>query len=103
MRDNRFMAPKDQLAIPDAARKDARSFELLRVWIASEDQHISLRPGAWREPAPWGIVLADLAGHIANALEQTEGVDRSDAIGQIKAAFLEELAAPTGDPTGDIA
>ena len=55
------MAHTDQLAIPAAARQDARSFELLRVWIAKEDQHVSLRAGAWKDPAAWGIVLADLA------------------------------------------
>jgi hypothetical protein len=45
-----------------------------RVWIAKEDQHVSLCAGAWKDPAPWGVVLADLAGHIANALEPTEGL-----------------------------
>ncbi len=96
------MAHTDQLAIPAAARQDARSFELLRVWIAKEDQHVSLRPGAWKEPSLWGVVLADLAGHIANALEQTEGLDRGESLEQIKAAFLGELAAPTGEPSGEI-
>ena len=96
------MAHTDQLAIPAAARQDARSFELLRVWIAKEDQHVSLRAGAWKDPAAWGIVLADLAGHIANALEQTDALDREESLRQIEAAFLEELAKPTGEPSGEI-
>src|SRR5450432_3392799 len=97
------MAQKDQLAIPAAARQDARSFELLRVWVANEDQHVSLRAGAWKEPTPWGVVLADLAGHIANALAQTEGISREEALDQIEAAFLDELEGPTGETTGEIA
>src|SRR5450432_1819416 len=96
------MAVSNQLAIPDAARQDARSFELLRVWIADEDQHVSLRFGVWKEPSLWGVVLADLAGHIANTLEQGEGIHRTKALKQIQAAFLEELAAPTGEPSGEI-
>jgi hypothetical protein len=96
------MSQKDQLAIPDAARKDARSFELLRVWVASEDQHVSLRAGVWKEPGPWGTVLADLAGHIANAISETEGISREDALDEIEAAFLDELERPTGEPSGEI-
>jgi len=37
------MAERDQLIIPLAARADADSFELLRVWITKKGQHISMR------------------------------------------------------------
>ena len=32
------MAQSDQLRVPEAARTDAKSFELLRVWIAHQDR-----------------------------------------------------------------
>ena len=63
------MSQADQLRIPDAARTDAKSFEILRVWVARQDQHISMRTGVWEDPASWGVVLADLARHIANGYE----------------------------------
>ncbi|HEY0759551.1 MAG TPA: DUF5076 domain-containing protein [Acidisarcina sp.] len=96
------MSNKDQLTIPPAARQDPQSFELLRVWIAQQDQHVSLRAGAWKQPEQWGVVLADLAAHIANALEQAEGLNRAEALELIKDAFLDELDAPTGEPSGAI-
>jgi Domain of unknown function (DUF5076) len=48
------MADRDQLLIPDAAKTDPKSFELLRVWIANKGQQVSLRAGVWKDPAPWG-------------------------------------------------
>ena len=96
------MSQTDQLAIPDIARKDQRSFELLRVWIAENDQHISLRVGVWKDPSHWGIMLADLAGHIANTFEQAEGLTHELALKSIQLAFNAELAEPTGEATGEI-
>ena len=61
------MASNKYLDIPPAASRDKASFEVLRVWIAEQGQHVSLRSGAWEDPFAWGIVLADLARHIALA------------------------------------
>lgn len=94
------MADSDQLLIPDAAKTDPRSFELLRVWIANKGQHVSLRVGVWRDPAAWGIMLADLAKHIVNSYAQDMALDRLKTLQRIKAAFDAELAKPTDDPTG---
>lgn len=58
------MGAEKQLAIPAIAAKDAKSFELLRVWVAQGSQRISLLPGIWQDPAAWGVMLADLARNI---------------------------------------
>ena len=58
------MGQEKQLAIPALAAKDARSFELLRVWIAEGSQAITLQPGIWQDPAAWGVMLAELARNI---------------------------------------
>ena len=40
-------------------------------------QYVILKPGITNDPAAWGLVLADIMGHIANAYEQVEGaIDR---------------------------
>jgi hypothetical protein len=96
------MSATDQLAIPDPAHADKRSFELLRVWVADQDQHISLRVGVWEDPSHWGIVLADLAGHIANTFEKAGGLTHLQALKSIQLAFNAELAEPTGEPSGEI-
>ncbi len=97
------MAQSDQLRVPEPARTDARSFELLRVWIAHEDQHVSLRVGVWKEPEAWGMMLSDLARHIAAAFEQSEKRDPVETLARIKAAFDTETDNPTDDVRGEIA
>jgi hypothetical protein len=94
------MAQSDQLLIPDAAKTDPESFELLRVWIANKRQHMSLKVGVWPDPAAWGIMLADLARHIANSYYEDAGLNRSQAFERIKAAFDAEAAFPTDSPSG---
>ena len=90
------MAQNDQLLLPEAAKTDPQSFELLRVWIANKGQHVSLRTGVWEDPAAWGIMLADLASHIVNAYDQDEALDRQKTLQRIKAAFDTELSRGAG-------
>jgi Domain of unknown function (DUF5076) len=96
------MAQSDQLRVPEPAKTDAKSFELLRVWIAHHDQHISLRVGVWEDPAAWGVMLADLARHIANAFEKTENRDPLEVLEQIKAGFEGEIHSSADPVHGEI-
>src|ERR1700719_3899046 len=96
------MADSNQLLIPDAAKTDPKSFELLRVWVANKRQHVSLRVGVWNDPAAWGLMLADLARHVANSYQQDAGLDRLKTLQRIKAALDAEFASPTDDPLGQI-
>ncbi len=96
------MADSDQLLIPDAARRDAKSFELLRVWVANNGQHVSLRTGVWDDPAAWGIMLVDLARHVAAAYEQTEGRDLGEVLARLKAGFDAEWTTATDTLEGTV-
>ena len=96
------MGENQQLLIPEAATKDPRSAEVLRVWVVSGQQHVSIRVGAWDDPAGWGLLLADLARHIAKSYQQSKGLDRSRTLQRIKAGFDAELASPTDDPSGRV-
>ena len=61
------------LGIPPAALRDIEALELVRVWVAEQGLHCSLRVGLYAgdgvpwETAAWGTILADLAGHVADA------------------------------------
>ena len=94
------MAASDQLLIPEAAKTDSKSFELLRVWVADNKQHVSLRIGVWNDPAAWGLMLADLAKHIVNSYNQDAALDRLKTLQRIRAALDAELSSPTDHPTG---
>ena len=91
-----------QLPIPGAAANDARAIELLRVWVAGGKQHVSLASSVWRDPASWGIMLVDLAKHIANAYEQSEGMPYADVLQRVKEGFDAEWGTPTDEPSGKI-
>lgn len=96
------MAETDELSIPDAAKRDPKSFELLRVWIAEKGQHVSLRTSVWSDPAAWGIMLVDLAHHIANAYQQTEGRDKVEVLKRLRAGLDAEFSKRTDTPTGKL-
>jgi len=96
------MSEFDQLPVPDEVRVDPQSFEIVRVWIANEGQHVSLRAGVWEDAAAWGILLADLARHVANSYEEIGLMDGLSALHRIKEVFDAEFASPTDDPSGEI-
>jgi hypothetical protein len=89
-----------QLPIPPAAAKAPSAMEILRVWVAQGSQHVSIATALWPDPAAWGLVLADLAQHVARAYEETGGQTAADALARIREALDAEWASPTDDPTG---
>ena len=97
------MGSEKILSIPPAAQRDKASFEVLRVWIAEQGQHVSIRSGAWEDPFAWGIVLADLARHIALAHElQGEAVDTDAFLERLLEGFHAEIDNPTDEPEGEV-
>jgi hypothetical protein len=90
------------LQIPPAAEADPNSRELLRVWAASGKQHVTLATGLWDDPAAWGIMLVDLAKHIANAYELTGDRTAAAALSRIKSGFVVEWQNSTDEPFGEL-
>ena len=97
------MGVEKVLTIPEEAQRDKASFEVLRVWIANQAQHVSIRSGAWEDPFAWGIVLADLARHIALAHQlQNEGTDTDAFLDRLLEGFQAEIDNPTDEPEGEV-
>ena len=92
-----------ELVIPPAALADAKAAEMVRAWVANDDLHCTLRIGAWEDPAAWGVLLADLARHIAHAHHEQEGVDVDACLEDIREAFDAEMDSPTDAVTGEFA
>ncbi|MBB5057171.1 hypothetical protein HDF16_001856 [Granulicella aggregans] len=97
------MASQKILDIPPAAQRDKASFEVMRVWIAEHGQHVSIQSGAWDDPFAWGIVLADLARHIALSHQmQNSKVDPEAFMERLLEGFQAEIDNPTDEPEGEI-
>jgi hypothetical protein len=76
---------------------------LLRVWVAEQGQHVSLRSGTWEDPFAWGIVLADLARHIVNAESMhKKDLDQVAFMERMLEGFQAEIDSPTDEPEGEI-
>jgi len=93
---------KSTLPIPSAVQIDPNSMELLRVWAANGQQHVSLATNIWPDPAAWGIMLVDLAKHVASAYQQSSDQDFNDVLNRIKQGFDTEWQTATDKPFGNV-
>jgi len=90
----------NELLVPPVAATTPDAIEFIRAWKVGEGMHVSLNHTAWKQPAVWGISLADIVRHFADACEKTQGWPRQDIIKQVVTAFSAELNHPTDKPTG---
>ena len=73
----------------------------LRAWVAHGQLFCSLVPKNWDEVGAWGVLLADVARHVSNALTEAKGLKREDSIRRIRELFDAELDQPTDEPSGN--
>src|SRR4051812_11365516 len=93
-----------ELPIPPEALAH-RSVEMIRVWLANQQQHVVLNIGFWEdrgldERAAWGIVIADMVRHIADAHQSEYGHDPTATASIIRRAFEAEMGNPTSERLG---
>jgi hypothetical protein len=92
----------NELVVPPSVRSDKNAREVLRAWTAHGGLHCSLNVDSWgdSEGTVWGILLTDVARHVANALNEAKGWDRAKTVQEIRRVFNAELDGPTADPSG---
>lgn len=90
------------LSIPPDALTDPDGREMLRAWVAHEGLHCTLNIGQWgeREAIGWGVLLSDVARHVAQALHKSSGVEPGDVLREIREVFNDELDEPTSPTSG---
>jgi len=93
---------QNELAPPPAARSDKNARELIRAWAANGALHCSLSVDNWGddERIAWGILLTDVARHVADAMYQQKGWDKTETVREIRRVFNAELDSPTAEPVG---
>ena len=90
------------LDVPPAAAKSRGAFEVARIWVAEGNPHVALRPDAWDDPAAWGLLLVDLARHLARGYHQASGRPPEEALARIRAGFDAEWESATDEPKGEL-
>jgi hypothetical protein len=93
---------RNELAIPPSARSDKNAHELIRAWTAHSGLHCSLSVDNWgeNERVAWGILLTDVVRHVADALHDAKGWNKSETVAEIRRVFNAELDSPTAEPSG---
>ena len=77
-----------ELEIPPAAARDEHCGEVLRAWIVNQGLHVSLTPGAFGSDAGvWGMLLVDIARHVARAFHAETGADQDATLAAIPSMF----------------
>lgn len=97
------MSYERDLEVPSDVTADPQSQEVLRAWVAHGQLICALCPTRWRDPSAWGILLADAARHVANAIRDGGGDEPSTTVAKIRSMFNLELKDPTDEPTGSFA
>jgi hypothetical protein len=86
---------------PHEVTSDAGAVEVLSAWLKSDGRNtVALRPDAFPDPAMWGLLLADIARHVANALHEAGGDEAMNVLGRIREGIIAELDHPTDAPLG---
>ena len=78
---------------------------MLSAWIAERGLHCTINIGFFagqghKEPKAWGIFLADVIRHIANAQNEETGASSAGTIQELLDSLNMELEAPTSKAQG---
>ena len=76
---------------------DAETLEVLRAWIVGDSLQCAIQADAFDDPGTWGAILADVARHIASALEQQEGAPGEQTMQRILDVFHEEMRSSAAE------
>jgi Domain of unknown function (DUF5076) len=93
MSDDPENLPFDALQIPPTALEQG-GFEVLRAAIVDGALHVSLRR-AFDDPEAWGMLIADVARHIARIYAKEAGMREDEVLERVRAIFEAEMDAPS--------
>lgn len=89
--------PVRELELPPMAKSNSQAVEVLRVWAApGQAQQVTLRT-TWKDSGAWGLLLADVARHAANAYAN-EGHNPADVLARIRQLLEAEFSGPSDTP-----
>jgi len=91
-----------ELQIPPAAIEDKDSFEILRVWAAFEEQHVTIHSELNGDAKDFGFLLAELALHASKLYAQRLNLPEIELLKDVLDGFNAEIIKESGNPSGGI-
>ena len=75
---------------------------MVRGWVVDGQLQISLAAWVWKDhPEEWGRLLADSAGHLADAISKETGQNRDQIFYKISESLIHHLKSPPDDLEGE--
>jgi len=91
-----------ELQIPPAAIEENDSFEILRVWAALGEQHVTIHSELNGDAKDFGFLLAELALHASKLYAQRLNLPEIETLKDVLDGFNAEIIKESGNPTGTI-
>lgn len=95
-----------ELPIPPPADTESDAVEIVRMFIRGKAQGhglvVGLAPQAFDDHRVWGILMADFARHIADAMVKMKGMTAETVINDIRDMMDAELANQTSPTHGTL-
>lgn len=88
-----------ELTVPAEVQTNDQAAEILRLWTTPSGERVVLDVDPELDVGVWGIILVDLARHVARAYEVRGSGVGTDNFQRIIASFASELREPTNTPT----
>ena len=80
---------------PPDAELDKDSLEMLRGWVVDGELQVIIAAWVWEdEPAQWGRLLAETAGHLSDAIGRQTGRPKEEVFEEIAHCLRHYLANP---------
>jgi hypothetical protein len=89
-----MMKRNEELPIPSNVTSANQKMEMARIWLVDGEQIVSLSSNLWDDPGAWGLMLVDLAKHVAQAYA-LQGRNPHETLTRIKSAMDAEWQHPT--------
>jgi len=85
-----------ELPIPNRSAEAGQGDEIMRVWMNSERNLDLTLVLSFDEPGPWGMLLSDIARHVARGYARAANMDEAQSFAAIRDAFINEANNPSG-------
>ena len=92
----------EELAIPPEALTDPDAFELLRLWAAHGQLHVTINSDVSGGAEDFGELLADLFEHASRMYSQRDGVPLAQCRDLMLQDFLRRTSSPKASLKGSL-
>ncbi|MGL6074167.1 MAG: DUF5076 domain-containing protein [Fimbriiglobus sp.] len=88
---------RTELEVPADSLTADEAREALRVWVINEQLQTVISVGLFAEQTQWGILLAEVAQHIAQATKDVKGTEPNETLTSILKGFSDHLGKSLPD------